>query len=239
MGQERLDKLLAATGRWSRREAKTLIREGRVLVGGRPALLPEGKADPEEEEILVDGTPLNWERYTYLMLNKPAGVVSATDDRRQKTVLDLLPPELQRRGLFPVGRLDRDTEGLLLLTNNGPLAHRLLAPRRHVDKRYYVELDGPVDKDDAAAFAAGMMLGGESCLPALLEPGEQPGQAFVTLHEGKFHQIKRMFFSRGRTVLYLKRMSMGPLTLDPQLQPGEFRNLFEEERQDLEKIMRE
>ena len=239
MPLERLDKLLAATGRWSRREAKELIREGRVLVDGRPARSAEEKADPAAGEILVDGAPLGWQRFTYLMLHKPAGVVSATDDRRQRTVLDLLPPELRRRGLFPVGRLDRDTEGLLLLTNNGPLAHRLLSPRHHVAKRYSVRLDGPVGPADAAAFAAGMALGEERCLPARLEGGRTPEEAFVTLHEGKFHQIKRMFLSRGRTVLYLKRLSMGPLSLDPSLAPGEFRHLSEEEQRKLEEILEE
>ena len=164
MSLQRLDKLMAATGRWSRREAKELIRQGRVLVNGLPARSGEEKADPEAAAILVDGTDLGYSRFTYVMLNKPAGVLSATEDPRQGTVLDLLAPELRRRGLFPVGRLDKDTEGLLLLTDDGPLGHDLLAPNKHVDKVYYAQVDGTVDASDAEALAQGMVLG--TALPA-------------------------------------------------------------------------
>ena len=230
MGKERLDKLLAATGRWSRREAKELIRQGRVLVDGRPAGGGEEKADPAVSRLVVDGLPLAYQRYTYLMLHKPAGFLTATEDRRQRTVLDLLPPELRRRGLSPVGRLDKDTEGLLLLTNDGALAHRLLSPKSHVDKVYYARLDvafGPADRE---AFAAGITLeDGLVCLPAGLELLGDGSEVLVTLHEGKFHQIKRMVASRGGTVCYLKRIAMGPLTLDPALRRGEYRALTPEE----------
>ena len=230
MGKERLNKLLAATGRWSRREAKGLIREGRVTVDGRPAAGGEEKADPAAEEILVDGMPLGYQRYTYLMLHKPAGVLTATEDRRQETVLDLLSPELRHRGLSPVGRLDKDTEGLLLLTNDGELAHRLLAPKSHVDKVYYARLDKPLGPEDRAAFARGITLeDGLVCLPAGLEILGDGREVLVTLHEGKFHQIKRMVASRGAAVCYLKRLSMGPLSLDPALERGEYRPLTEEE----------
>ena len=230
MGKELLDKLLAATGRWSRREAKGLIREGRVTVDGRPAAGGEEKADPAAEEILVDGMPLGYQRYTYLMLHKPAGVLTATEDRRQETVLDLLSPELRHRGLSPVGRLDKDTEGLLLLTNDGELAHRLLAPKSHVDKVYYARLDKPLGPEDRAAFARGITLeDGLVCLPAGLEILGDGREVLVTLHEGKFHQIKRMVASRGAAVCYLKRLSMGPLSLDPALERGEYRPLTEEE----------
>ena len=230
MGKERMDKLLAATGRWSRREAKGLIREGRVTVDGRPAAGGEEKADPAAEEILVDGMPLGYQRYTYLMLHKPAGVLTATEDRRQETVLDLLSPELRHRGLSPVGRLDKDTEGLLLLTNDGELAHRLLAPKSHVDKVYYARLDKPLGPEDRAAFARGITLeDGLVCLPAGLEILGDGREVLVTLHEGKFHQIKRMVASRGAAVCYLKRLSMGPLSLDPALERGEYRPLTEEE----------
>ena len=230
MGKERLDKLLAATGRWSRREAKGLIREGRVTVDGRPAAGGEEKADPAAEEILVDGMPLGYQRYTYLMLHKPAGVLTATEDRRQETVLDLLSPELRHRGLSPVGRLDKDTEGLLLLTNDGELAHRLLAPKSHVDKVYYARLDKPLGPEDRAAYARGITLeDGLVCLPAGLEILGDGREVLVTLHEGKFHQIKRMVASRGAAVCYLKRLSMGPLSLDPALERGEYRPLTEEE----------
>ena len=167
------------------------------------------------------------------MLHKPAGVLSAVEDRRQKTVLDLLPEELQKRGLSPVGRLDKDTEGLLLLTNDGELTHHLLSPRHHVDKVYYARVEGELEQADCEAFAAGMTLGdGLECMPAGLKI-LSPDEALVTLQEGKFHQVKRMLAARGKPVVYLKRLSMGPLQLDEVLQPGEFRHLTEEETDSL------
>ena len=227
---ERLDKLLSATGRWSRREAKLLVKEGRVLVDGIPALRAEDKADPERSTILVDGADIGYTRHTYLMLHKPAGVLSATEDPRQKTVLDLLSPELRRRGLFPVGRLDRDTEGLLLLTDDGDLAHRLLSPRKHVDKRYRARLDVPLTEADRAAFAQGVVLeDGYRCMPAELALLGDGREVLITLREGKFHQIKRMTAARGSRVLYLKRLGMGPLVLDEALAPGQWRALTREE----------
>ena len=227
---DRLDKLLASTGRWSRREVKALIKEGRVLVDGVPARGGEEKAEPASALIQVDGEVLDICRYTYLMLHKPAGVLSATEDPRQETVLDLLPPELRRRGLFPVGRLDRDTEGLLLLTNDGELAHRLLAPKSHVDKVYYARLDRPLEEADREAFARGVVLAdGLRCMPAGLELLGDGREALVTLHEGKFHQIKRMIASRGAAVCYLKRLAMGALRLDESLKKGEYRFLTAEE----------
>ena len=230
MAQERLDKLLSSTGRWSRREVKELIRQGRVWVDGVPARRPEEKCEPGAAGLTVDGERVDCAPFVYLMLHKPAGLVSATEDPRQPTVLELLPQHLRRVGLFPAGRLDKDTEGLLLLTNDGPLAHRLLAPRNHVDKTYFVRVDGELDGADAAAFAAGMMLeDGLACLPAGLEVLEQPDTALVTLHEGKYHQIKRMLAARGKPVVYLKRLTMGPLMLDPALGRGEWRPLSAEE----------
>ena len=230
MAQERLDKLLSSTGRWSRREVKELIRQGRVWVDGVPARRPEEKCEPGAAGLTVDGERVDCAPFVYLMLHKPAGLVSATEDPRQPTVLELLPQHLRRVGLFPAGRLDKDTEGLLLLTNDGPLAHRLLAPRHHVDKIYFVRVDGELDGADAAAFAAGMMLeDGLACLPAGLEVLEQPDTALVTLHEGKYHQIKRMLAARGKPVVYLKRLTMGPLMLDPALERGEWRPLSAEE----------
>ena len=154
---ERLDKILANTGRWSRKEARELIRAGRVSVDGVTARAPEDKADPAAV-FTVDGERISGEKQVYLMLHKPAGLVSTTEDPRQPTVLELLPEHLRRVGLFPAGRLDKDTEGLLLLTNDGPLAHRLLSPRHHVDKTYFVRVDGALDREDAEAFAAGMTL---------------------------------------------------------------------------------
>lgn len=233
---ERLDKILANTGRWSRKEARTLIRAGRVQVDGHAVRTPEEKHDPAAC-FTVDGAPVSGERLAYLMLHKPAGLLSATEDPRQATVLDLLPEHLRRVGLFPVGRLDKDTEGLLLLTNDGPLAHRLLSPRRHVDKTYFVRVGGPFTEADQAAFAAGLVLeDGLHCLPARLELLECRTEALVTLQEGKFHQIKRMTAACGKQVIYLKRLSMGPLRLDPALRLGEWRPLTQTEVQALKTL---
>ena len=226
---ERLDKLLAGTGKWSRREVKALVRQGLVRVDGRLAASAEAKLDPAAAIITVAGETISLCRFTYVMLHKPAGVLTATEDRKQPTVLDLLPPELRRIGLAPVGRLDKDTEGLLLLTNDGELAHRLLSPKYHVDKRYLARVDGELSAADAEAFARGMTLGdGLECLPAGLEV--LPDRVcVVTLREGKFHQVKRMLAARGAPVLYLKRLSMGPLTLDDSLAAGAYRLLRAEE----------
>ena len=230
---ERLDKIISATGKKSRREVKLLVKQGRILVDGVPAAAPEMKVDPAVSEILLDGEDIGYRRFTYIMLHKPAGVLSAVEDKRQQTVLDLLPEELQKRGLSPVGRLDKDTEGLLLLTNDGELTHKLLSPRHHVDKVYYARVEGTLEQADCDAFAAGMTLGdGLECMPAGLEI-LSPGEALVTLQEGKFHQVKRMLAARGKPVTYLKRLSMGPLQLDETLQPGQFRHLTEEELQSL------
>lgn len=226
---ERLDKLLAGTGKWSRREVKALVRQGLVRVDGRLAASAEDKLDPAVAVVTVAGETISLCRFTYVMLHKPAGVLTATEDRKQPTVLDLLPPELCRIGLAPVGRLDKDTEGLLLLTNDGELAHRLLSPKYHVDKRYLARVDGELSAADTEAFARGMTLGdGLECLPAGLEV--LPDRVcIVTLREGKFHQVKRMLAARGAPVLYLKRLSMGPLTLDDSLAAGAYRLLRAEE----------
>ena len=232
MEKQRLDKIIASTGRWSRREVKNLTRQGRVLVDGIPARSAEEKADPETAEITVNGEVLAYRRFTWIMLNKPAGYLSATEDGKGATVLDLLPPELQKQGLFPVGRLDKDTEGLLLLTNEGGLAHELLSPKYHVEKVYYARVAGRLTEEDCRAFAAGMTLGdGLVCRPAGLEilaAGEE-SEARVTLREGKFHQVKRKLAQRGKPVLYLERVRMGNLPLDTSLSRGEFRFLTDAE----------
>lgn len=227
---ERLDKLLSGTGRWSRRECAELVRAGRVRVDGAVAVKRDQKCG-EGAVITVDGEAVSTERFVYLMLNKPAGLVSATEDPREPTVLSLLPEHLRRVGLFPAGRLDKDTVGLLLLTNDGALAHALLSPKRHVDKTYLVRVDGVLDGADEMAFREGMTLAdGLRCLPADLERlGES--QALVTLREGKYHQIKRMCAARGKPVIYLKRLTFGPLTLDENLGEGEWRPLTGEERE--------
>lgn len=226
---ERLDKLLAGTGKWSRREVKALVRQGLVRVDGRLAASAEDKLDPAVAVVTVAGETVALHRFTYVLLHKPAGVLTATEDRKQPTVLDLLPPELRRIGLAPVGRLDKDTEGLLLLTNDGELAHRLLSPKYHVDKRYLARVDGELSEADVEAFACGMTLGGGlECLPAGLEV--LPDRVcIVTLREGKFHQVKRMLAARGAPVLYLKRLSMGPLVLEDSLAAGAYRLLRAEE----------
>ena len=224
---ERLDKIIANRGIASRREVKELVRQGRVLVDGVPAPSADMKVSLETAAVTVDGVAVSGERYTYLLLHKPAGVLTATEDRRQPTVMDLLPQQYRR--LAPVGRLDKDTEGLLLLTDDGELTHRLLSPRYHVDKVYYTRVEGTPDQADAAAFAAGLLLGdGLQCLPARLEP--LGGDAcLVTLREGKFHQVKRMLASRGKPVRYLKRLAMGPLRLEDTLKTGQWRLLTPEE----------
>ena len=213
MAQQRLDKIIASTGRYSRREVKTLVREGRVLVDGRIAASAEDKCDPLTARISVNGEEIFYREHTYVMLHKPAGVLSATEDGRGETVLDLLAPEYRKIGLFPVGRLDKDTEGLLLLTD-----------------------DGALDDADCKAFEQGITLGdGLECLSAKLEilKSNAQSEALITIHEGKFHQIKRMLASRGKPVVYLKRLSMGSLTLDEGLSKGEYRLLTAEEIKNL------
>lgn len=226
---ERLDKVLAGTGRWSRREVKLLVRQGLVRLNGAAAVSAEEKCDPETAVITVNGETVVLRRFTYVLLHKPGGVLTATEDRRQETVMELLPQELRRVGLAPVGRLDKDTEGLLLLTNDGELTHRLLSPKYHVDKRYFARVDGHLTAAHAETFAKGMTLGdGMKCLPARLEILPDSG-CIVTVREGKFHQVKRMLASCGAPVVYLKRLSMGPLVLGDELGRGEHRMLREEE----------
>ena len=229
---ERLDKILAQTGRWSRREVKDLCRGGKVTVDGVVVKKPETKVG-EQAVLTVNGAVVEQEGLVWIMLHKPAGVVSATEDAREKTVLSLLPERYQRMELFPVGRLDKDTEGLLLLTNDGPLAHDLLSPKKHVDKVYYAKVEGIPDGADTEAFLAGMTLGdGTQCLPAGLKL-LGGNEVEVTLREGKYHQVKRMLAARGKPVTYLKRISFGPLKLDPNLSRGEWRVLTEEEQEAL------
>lgn len=232
MALERIDKILASTGKWSRSEAKDLIRFHRVLVNGQAVHRGEEKFDPETAHIAVRGEEICYRAFTWVMMNKPAGLLSARSDRRAATVLELLSPELKRLELFPVGRLDKDSEGLLLLTNDGAAAHRLLSPKHHVEKEYYVETEGRLTEADAARFSAGMILAdGLKCREAglqILSVGEK-SRALVTVHEGKFHQVKRMLADCGKPVTYLKRIRMGNLTLDETLKSGEYRLLSEKE----------
>ena len=229
---ERLDKRLANTGTWSRKEARELIRAGRVAADGTVCRAPEQKV-PETAAVTVDGAPIGGGGPVYLMLNKPAGVVSSTDEPGERTVIDLLGPEWRNRGLFPAGRLDKDTEGLLLLTDDGELAHRLLSPKNHVDKVYRARLDRPLGPADAEAVRAGIVLGdGTACRPGELEL-LSGSAARITIHEGKYHQVKRMLASRGKPVRCLRRERFGPLILDPDLPKGGWRALTEEEIQAL------
>ena len=242
MAVQRLDKIIASTGRWSRREVKDLVRQGRVTVNGAVARSAEEKAAPETAEIAVNGEVLTWRAYTWVMLNKPAGYLSATEDGRGATVLDLLPQELQRQNLFPVGRLDKDTEGLLLLTNQGGLAHDLLSPKKHVDKEYYVRVEGCLTTADCEAAKAGLHLNdGLVCQPAELKilPEGNGREAHITIREGKFHQIKRMMAYLGKPVAYLERVRMGNLTLDPALSRGSWRFLTQGEVRELERAVGE
>ena len=230
---ERLDKLLAATGRWSRREVKQLVRQGQVLVNGVPAASAEEKYDPASAAFTVCGQPLTLRRYTYVLLHKPAGVLTATEDRRQPTVLELLPPELRRIDLAPVGRLDKDTEGLLLLTNDGELLHRLISPKKEVPKIYYARHEGTATLPDIQAFAAGLTLrDGTVCRPARLEP-LGAGESLITVCEGKYHQVRRMMAARCMTVTYLERRQEGALKLN-NLPRGAVRELTEAEISALE-----
>ena len=221
----RLDKFLSDTTAHSRKELRSFIRRGAVEVDGRIVKAPEFQVT-ENSTVTLNGKVERYRKFVYLMMNKPAGLLSATTDKRQKTVVDLLPEHLRRRGLFPVGRLDKDTTGLLILTDDGALAHELLSPKKHVDKVYLAHVDGQVDEADVAALAEGMVLGdGLHCLPAGLEPLEDGSKCLVTLREGKYHQVKRMLAARGKPVLELRRLSMGSLSLDGALGAGEWRML--------------
>lgn len=231
----RLDKYLADMGKGTRSEVKKAISKGLVRVNNVIVKKPETKLDTDSDHVLFDGVLVGYAQHEYYMLNKPAGVISATEDKREKTVIDLII-EKKRKDLFPVGRLDRDTEGLLLISNDGELAHRLLSPSKHVDKVYYAKIDGEVTIEDVEAFQQGFDIGEEKLTrPAklrVLKSGTQ-SEIELTICEGKFHQVKRMFQAVGKEVVYLKRLQMGTLILDESLKPGEYRELTEQEIADL------
>lgn len=233
----RLDKYLAEMGAGTRSEVKKLVRAGRVTINGAVAEKPEQKVDPETDTVCLDGEALLYAAYEYYLFHKPAGCVSATEDKIHKTVMDYLTDTL-RDDLFPVGRLDIDTEGLLLITNDGTLAHELLSPAHHVKKTYYARVAGRVTEEDARLFQEGVDIGEEKLTkPAelvILTSGEE-SEIELTITEGKFHQVKRMFQAVGKEVVYLKRLSMGPLTLPETLLPGEYRALTQEELMLLQK----
>ena len=234
----RLDKYLCETGFGTRSQVKDLLKKGQVMVNGEVVKKPELKINETTDQILCQGKKASYQKNIYLMLHKPAGVVSATEDSREKTVLDLVRPEDRKNGLFPVGRLDKDTEGLLLLTDDGELAHRLLSPKKHVDKTYYAKIDGQITEEYVKQFREGLDIGDEKkTLPAVLTIllSGPVSEIEVTIHEGRFHQIKRMFEAVGCKVTYLKRLSMGSLVLDETLQLGEYRPLTEAELEGLTK----
>ncbi|ARW07931.1 pseudouridine synthase [Bacillus atrophaeus] len=229
----RLDKLLANSGIGSRKEVKKIVKAGAVSIDGKQAKDVKTHVDPLEHEVTVYGEPIEYREFIYLMMNKPQGVLSATEDSRQKTVIDLLAPDDMRFEPFPAGRLDKDTVGLLLLTNDGQLAHRLLSPKKHVPKTYEVHLRSGLSEEDIANLESGVFIeGGYKTKPAKVETianSEEHTEIRLTITEGKYHQVKQMAKAVENEVIFLKRLSMGSLLLDPSLEPGEYRELTEEE----------
>lgn len=237
MPSERLDKLIAGQLNLSRNDAKKLIASGKVTLDGVIVRAPEQKADPSAAQIAVGGTPLLYKPFIYIMLNKPAGVVSATRDTKQKTVLDLIPAPLARKGLFPAGRLDKDTVGFVLITDDGELAHRMLSPKNHVPKTYLASLDALLDEEGFARLEQGIDLGdGTICKPARVRvvEADRPNTVEIIITQGMYHQIKRMFTAVGRQVLHLKRTAIGALALDESLREGECKEIF---HKDVEKLL--
>ncbi len=226
----RLDKYLSLTGTATRSEASRAVRAGKVLVNGIPAKKADMPIDPDTDAVIFGGVPVVYRQHTYILMNKPDGVVSATEDGREKTVLDLLPDDLRRirPALFPCGRLDKHTTGLMLLTNNGDLSHRLLSPARHVDKTYRFCVKFPLSEEDISALESGVDIGGYVTAPCRVERVEERA-GFITLHEGKYHQIKLMMEARHNQITELERITFGPLTLDASLAPGEWRLLTDRE----------
>lgn len=236
MARMRLDKLLAHLNCGSRKEVQAMIRAGRVCVDGAAETDPAAKVDPDAALIALDGQVQRYRAQRYYMLNKPAGVITASRDERHSTVLDLFPEE-ERRGLFAVGRLDKDTEGLLIVTDDGALSHALMSPARHVAKVYEAVIEGELARDAAERFRQGLTLrDGTVCLPARLDilPGDGETRVRVTLREGKYHQVKRMVAAVGATVVRLRRVKLGGLVLDPALPAGSFRELTEQELEQLQ-----
>ena len=229
MDVQRLDKFISSQlVSISRKDARELIKRGAVTVNGTSERSADRKIDAEKDVVAVSGEVIGYKRFLYIMLNKPAGVVCATRDGLSETVLGLLPPDLRRDGLFPAGRLDKDTVGFVLITDDGALAHRILSPKSHVDKEYFVRLRDDIPENAEDMFAEGMVLDGEKCLPAKLNR-ISARECELTLHEGKYHQIKRMFEALGNEVVYLKRISIAGIKLDENLSEGQARELTEDE----------
>ncbi|EGT4969183.1 TPA: rRNA pseudouridine synthase [Clostridioides difficile] len=230
--KQRIDKILSNLGYGSRSEIKKYCKQGSVVVNGSEVSNPGTQVDTENDEILFNGEEVIYREYIYLMMNKPDGYISATTDKYDPTVLDLIDLSYLAFEPFPVGRLDKDTEGLLVLTNDGKLSHRVLSPKKHVPKTYYAKIDGVVTEEDVEAFLEGVVLDdGYKTMPSQLNilKSDDESEIELTIHEGRFHQVKRMFESVGKKVVYLKRLSMGNLKLDESLELGEYRELTDEE----------
>lgn len=226
----RLDRFVSEQAGLSRSDAKALIKRSEITVNGKAVRNADAKLDPEKDIVAVRGKQIRYRQYLYIMLNKPDGVVCATRDGLSSTVLELLPEELRRKGLFPAGRLDKDTEGFVFITDDGALAHKMLSPKNHVEKEYIVTLDRPAEKGYIELFASGMTIdGGEVCMPAQLSLTDDPSIVKLVLHEGKYHQVKRMMEATGNKVTHLKRVRMGGIVLDPSLASGECREISAEE----------
>lgn len=227
---QRLDKFISNQMQISRAEIKTAIRKGTVTVNGKVIRSSDEKIDPQNDIIKVNGNTVEYRKHIYLMLNKPQGVVCSTRDGLSPTVLSLVPMQFMRKGLFPAGRLDKDTEGFVFITDDGELAHRMLSPKSHVPKVYYCELLNNFEADYQEKFKKGLVLKtGEQCLPAEITPGENDNTAYVTLHEGMFHQVKKMFEAVGNEVTFLKRIRIGGVDLDPNLAKSECREMLHKE----------
>nr|WP_073048196.1 pseudouridine synthase [Dethiosulfatibacter aminovorans] len=228
----RLDKLLSNMGYGSRREIKSLVKSGHVEIDGKTIEDPSSKVDTDESKVFVRGEHVEYRKYTYIMLNKPAGIVSSTDSR-DTNVIDILDGKLKNISLFPAGRLDKDTEGFVLLTNDGKMAHNILSPKKHVEKEYYVELDGELSENGRISIENGITLeDGSQCLDCRIEMISNEMKLCklkIFIREGKYHQIKRMFEMTGRKVTYLKRLSIGDIRLDSNLEKGEYRELSSDE----------
>ena len=237
---ERIDKILSNLGHGTRKEVKALLKKGKVEIDGIIASDSAMKIDPDKAVIKVSGEEIKYRKYIYLIMNKPAGVVSATVDNHDETVIDLLDEQYHSFKPFPIGRLDKDTVGLLLITNDGELNHKLIAPKNHVDKVYYAEINKFIDAKDIATFKKGVVIDdGYKCMPAILEvlnANENGSEVMVTIQEGKFHQVKRMFESVDKKVVFLRRISFGPLKLDENLCEGQYRELSEEEINSLKQV---
>ena len=231
----RLDKFFASQSLASRKEVKELVKKGLVKINGIPARSSDMTITPEEDVILLNGKAISYKEHIYIMMNKPQGVVSATEDNLHATVLDLVPPELFRKGLFPAGRLDKDTTGMVLITNDGTLSHRILSPKKHIPKYYIVKLAESFQEDYVRQFAEGVIIdGGEKCLPAKVKRfPDCEKTAFIELHEGKYHQIKRMFSAVENSVEKLCRIQMGGLLMPEKLAIGEYMEIMHKDVENL------